>query len=64
MHVSQKVDVRDILDFDYNVIPQIVNMVLVPLSLWVTLACRLDFRRLPGPVFDPPRKETAGRVTR
>ena len=25
---------------------------------------RLDFRRLPGPVFDPPRKETAGRVTR
>ena len=30
MHVSQKVDVRDILDFDYNVIPQIVNMVPVP----------------------------------
>ena len=25
---------------------------------------RLDFRRLPGPVFDPPRRETAGRVTR
>ena len=25
---------------------------------------RLDFRRLPDPVFDPPRKETAGRVTR
>ena len=24
---------------------------------------RLDFRRLPGPVFDPPRRETAGRVT-
>ena len=24
----------------------------------------LDFRRLPGPVFDPPRRETAGRVTR
>ena len=22
---------------------------------------RLDFRRLPGPVFDPPRRETAGR---
>ena len=21
--------------------------------------CRLDFRRLPGPVFDPPRGETA-----
>ena len=26
--------------------------------------CRLDFHRLPGPVFDPPRRETAGRVTR
>ena len=25
---------------------------------------RLDFRRLPGPVFDSPRRETAGRVTR
>ena len=25
---------------------------------------RLDFHRLPGPVFDPPRRETAGRVTR
>ena len=25
---------------------------------------RLDFRRLPGPVFDPPRRGTAGRVTR
>ena len=25
---------------------------------------RLDFRRLPGPVFDPPRRETAGRVIR
>ena len=25
---------------------------------------RLDFRRLPGPVFDPPLRETAGRVTR
>ena len=25
---------------------------------------RLDFRHLPGPVFDPPRRETAGRVTR
>ena len=29
-----------------------------------TVYDRLDFRRLPGPVFDPPRKETAGRVTR
>ena len=26
--------------------------------------CRLDFRRLPGPVFDPPRRETARLVTR
>ena len=25
---------------------------------------RPDFRRLPGPVFDPPCRETAGRVTR
>ena len=25
---------------------------------------RLDFRRLPGPVFDLPRREKAGRVTR
>ena len=25
---------------------------------------RLDFRRLPGLVFDPPLKETAGRMTR
>ena len=25
---------------------------------------RLDFHRLPGPVFDPPRREMAGRVTR
>ena len=25
---------------------------------------RLDFHRLPGPVFDPVRRETAGRVTR
>ena len=25
---------------------------------------RLDFRRLPGPVFHPPRRETAGSVTR
>ena len=24
---------------------------------------RLDFRRLPGPVFDPPQRETTGRVT-
>ena len=31
--------------------------------LWRT-SSRLDFRRLPGPVFDPPRRETAGRVTR
>ena len=30
MRVSQKVDVRDILDCDYKVIAQIVNMVLVP----------------------------------
>ena len=30
MSVSQKVDVRDILDCDYKVIAQIVNMVLVP----------------------------------
>ena len=30
MHVSRKVDVRDILDCDYKVIAQIVNMVLVP----------------------------------
>ena len=29
-----------------------------------SLSPRLDSRRLPGPVFDPPRKETAGRVTR
>ena len=29
VHVSQKVDVRDILDCDYKVTAQIVNMVLV-----------------------------------
>ena len=34
------------------------------LSLIVRVNVRLDFRRLPGPVFDPPRRETAGRVTR
>ena len=28
------------------------------------VANRLDFRRLPGPVCDLPRRETAGRVTR
>ena len=25
---------------------------------------RLDFRRLPGPVFDPPRRESAGSFSR
>lgn len=28
------------------------------------IVARLDVRRLPGPIFDPPRRETAGRVTR
>ena len=32
MHASQKVDVRDILDCDYKVISQIVNMLLDPIS--------------------------------
>ena len=32
MHTSQKVDVRDILDCDYKVISQIVNMLLDPIS--------------------------------
>ena len=32
--------------------------------LWGGGGSRLNFRRLPGPVFDPPRRETAGRVTR
>ena len=32
MHASQKVDVRDILDCDYKVIAQIVNMLLDPIS--------------------------------
>ena len=31
-------------------------------TIWIfpplNLPCRLDFRRLPGPVFDPPRRET------
>ena len=39
-----------------------------PIKCFQFLICdiyfRLDFRRLPGPVFDPPRRETAGRVTR
>ena len=35
-------------------------------TFWIIdIGCntRLDFPRLPGPVFDPPRRETAGRVT-
>ena len=32
MHASQKVDVRDILDCDYKVIAQILNMLLYPIS--------------------------------
>ena len=30
----------------------------------VCVVIRLDFHRLPGPLFDPPRRERAGRVTR
>ena len=33
-------------------------------DVFIVLKYRLDFHRLPGPVFDPPRRETAGRVTR
>ena len=32
MHASEKADVRDILDCDYKVIAQIVNMLLDPIS--------------------------------
>ena len=39
-----------------------VSQVLTGFTVYVY--SRLDFRRLPGPVFDPPRRETAGRVTR
>ena len=36
-----------------------------PPSWIIDIGCntRLDFPRLPGPVFDPPRRETARRVT-
>ena len=36
----------------------------LPFSFCNRHLSRLDFRRLPGPIFDPPRRETAGRATR
>ena len=33
----------------------------IPKEWRVSLVCRLDFHRLPGPVFDPPRSETISR---
>ena len=44
---------------------QVVHIV----KKWITsisssLLSRLDFRRLPGPVFDPPRRMSAGSFSR
>ena len=47
-----------------NSIENATPLYSIPSWKWDPIQRRLDFRRLPGPVFDPPRRETAGRVTR
>ena len=52
-------DPEDCLIFNYEFTAQ-VEKHLVTGTVWelqFTDEGRLDFRRLPGPVFDPPRKE-------
>ena len=51
-----------ILKFEVNEVAPRSELPSEPLDLnsWV----RLDFRRLPGPVFDPPRGMSAGSFSR